>query len=356
LRRFVKVLLFVLCGGVSGGLPGGPAVAAEIVPWLYEVAVPVEDQSARERERAAGEALYALLTRLTGLAYVPRTPAVLEASENAERYYSEFRYATREVPTGRALDVVFQFDTNPVLELIRTAELPIWRSTRERVLVWVVVQEGGERTIIGANPKTPLASGLEERAVGRGLPLTLPLMDLTDQLAVDPAGVWGRLSQVVDPASERYGADVLLLGRLEALPDGTYSGDWEFWVDGAVVPFTTGGPDLEAQGSEAVDVLADELALRRVVHGRQAGELILSVTGIDTPADYGGLLDYLDSLEFVNRIAVVAIRGGRLWLTVDTPADSGQLLAAFERDRRLFDDQLALVEAADLRVVWRGDD
>ena len=243
--------------------------------------------------------------------------------------------------------------------LIRAAGLPIWRAQRERVLVWVVLADGTRRQILGTTSDVPLVAGLNQGARDRGLPLTLPLLDLEDQLAVDPAAVWGRLSQVIDPASRRYGADVLLLGRitpLDADEEGGWDSDWEFWVDGVVVPFTTSGADLAGQGREAVDVLADELAARRVVHGRQAGQLQLAVSGIRSPADYGALLNYLASLEFVQNVGVTGLEAGRLWLLLDTPADPDRLLGTFERDGQLYDDQLARVDDADLRLVWRGGD
>lgn len=327
--------------------------AAEVVPWLYEVAVPVQNQSESQRRQASGEGLKILLTRLTGLAYVPLTPEVAQALKQTDGYYNEFRFA--RAPEDQ-LELIIQFDPDPVQALIRAAGLPIWRAQRERILVWAVLAEGTERQILGATSELPIVAGLNDRARERGLPLTLPLLDLEDQLAVDPAAVWGRLSQVVDPASKRYGADVLLLGRITPAADGGWDSDWEFWVDGVVVPFQAEGADLAAHGVQAVDVLADELAVRRVVHGRQAGQLQLAVSGVRTPADYGELLRYVKSLEFVQSVGVSGIHEGRLWLLVDTPAEPGRLLAAFERDRQLFNDQLALVDSADLRLVWRGGD
>lgn len=360
MRAFLLLLVLIIFGGTVR--------AAEVVPWLYEVAVPVADQSDSERSRASSAGLLALLTRLTGLAHVPRTPQVQEALDNADGYYNEFRFArvSRPVVTpGSAgepqvfedqLELVVQFDPDPVQGLIRAAGLPIWRAQRERVLVWVVLAEGGERRLVGATSELPLVAGLNERARDRGLPLTLPLLDLEDQLAVDPAAVWGRLSQVIDPASIRYGADVLLLGRVSALVDGGWESDWEFWLDGVVVPFTASSVDLAEQGIQAVDVLADELASRRVVHGRQAGQLSVAVSGVRSPADYGALLQYIRSLEFVQNVGISGLRQGRLWLLVDTPAEPQRLLATFERDRQLFNDQLAQLDGADLRLVWRGRD
>lgn len=370
MRPSLIILTLSLIGGLC--LPG-VLRAAEVVPWLYEVAVPVADQSERERSRASSEGLRRLLTRLTGLTHVPRTPEVTEALANPDGYYNEFRFARVErvaeenppgspaqtgaaAATGSQLELVVQFDPEPVQALIRAAGLPIWRAQRERVLVWAVVADDAGRQIVGAASNLPLVDGLNQRARDRGLPLTLPLLDLEDQLAVDPAAVWGRLSQVIDPASRRYGADVLLLGRITPDAEGGWQSDWEFWVDGVVVPFTAEHADLLTHGIDAVDVLADELAARRVVHGRQAGQVQLAVSGVRTPADYGALLGYVQSLEFVQSVGVSGIRDGRIWLLVNTPAEPDRLLATFERDDKLFNDQLALLDNADLRLVWRGGD
>ncbi len=344
--------------------------AAEVVTWLYEVAMPVADQSEAERKRASSAGLLKLLTRLTGLNYVPRTPEVTEAMAQPDGFYNEFRFSRVERPAEDALpgqpgpvalpttqlELVIQFDPEPVQALIRSAGLPIWRAQRERVLVWVVVADESGREIVGTASDLALVGGLKQRARDRGVPLTLPLLDLEDQLAVDPAAVWGRLTQVIDPASRRYGAEVLLLGRVTPDGNGGWSSDWEFWVDGVVVPFTAEHADLLAHGVDAVDVLADELAARRVVHGRQAGQIQLAVSGVRSPADYGALLGYMKSLEFVQSVGVTGIRDGRIWLLVDTPAEPEQLLTTFERDRQLYNDQLALIDNADLRLVWRGGD
>jgi uncharacterized protein len=101
-------------------------------------------------------------------------------------------------------------------------------------LAWVVVEDDAGERRCSAGSEHPVADGLRERARERGLPLQLPLMDLDDQLAVDPAAVWGRLSQTLQPASERYGADIVLVGRLQQLPDQRWVGSWEFWLDGDI--------------------------------------------------------------------------------------------------------------------------
>ena len=87
--------------------------------------------------------------------------------------------------------------------------------------------------------------------------------------------------------------------------------------------------------------------------GREARELQVSIDGIRTPADYGELLAYLESLEFVDAVGVARLQGTRLSLLLSTRAAPAQLLGLLEADRRLFNDQLAIAGQADLRLVWR---
>ena len=341
----------VLIGAIFTAVPGWPVAT---VPWLYEVAVPVESQSAEERRTASADALLVLLSRLSGLAYVPRSPEVRAAIAAPESYYSQFRFAT----TGPGeLDLVVQFDQAPVQDLVKRAQLPIWHSMRERALAWVVVQpspvNGGERELLGAQSESAVAATMLDRARARGLPLTLPLLDLEDRLNVSEAAVWGRLTQVLEPAAARYGADIVLIGRAEQRPDDSWTSEWVFWLDGQEVPYAAEGADLAEQAATVVDLLATELAVRRAVLGRAPGQLLIAVSGVRSAADYGALMGYFKGLEFIESVGVAELNGDRLLLQLSTPASADQLLKLFGTDGRLFSDQLAMVPTADLSLVWR---
>ncbi|MFX3657599.1 MAG: DUF2066 domain-containing protein [bacterium] len=202
-------------------LAAAPAGADE-VPWLYDVRVPVADQSPGARIEAGGRALAELLTRITGLASVPRSDPVNRALAAPDLYDSQFGF---ERGADGGLELGLQFVPDAVLKLVREARLPVWRANRPRVVAWIVVEDAsGERAVLGTASDHPVAQAVRERARQRGLPLQLPLMDLEDQLAVDPAAVWGRLSQTLLPASERYGADIVLVGRLQQVPGGSWIG------------------------------------------------------------------------------------------------------------------------------------
>lgn len=331
-----------------------PAHPVSVVPWLYEVAVPVASQAPAERSRASRDALLVMLSRTTGLAHVPRSELIKTALDNAESFYTSFGFT--QTPEGD-LELVVQFDPQAILELQKRAALPIWRSARERIVAWLVLDQNGVRTLVGAAAADPLVGALTQRARERGVDLSLPLLDLEDQLQVTPAVVWGQLAQVLEPASTRYGADALLVGRLAATAaaDGSelWQADWELWLDNEVVPFETAAGDLAAQGSQIVDLIADELAARNAVLGTRSDQLQLAVSGIRNAADYAGLLDYLEGLEFIDVVFVRTLNGDRLRIDLLTRADAEQLRALFEADRKLFTDKLAAFDVADLQLVWR---
>lgn len=333
-----------------GLLPFGSVQAVE-VPWLYDVDVPVADQSTEARLDAAGRALAEMLTRLTGLVSVPRNEAVSRALAAPDLYYNQFSF--EQGPEGEGLQLRLQFTPRAILDLVRDAGLPIWRSKRPAVVAWVVLDDDGERRILGADSDHPAVVALREQARRRGVPLRLPLLDLTDQLAVEPAAVWGRLSRTLLPASERYGADIVLAGRMQTLPGDRWSGSWEFWVDGDIRQLEQEAPEPAPLGRGAADALADELAGRYAVLDRGVRRLDLAVSAVHGAADYAALLRYFGGLEFVEEVVISAVQGDRLAVSLLTAATPEQLLELFRLDQRLFPDGLNDVPGPPIELVWQ---
>lgn len=332
--------------------PLAAPVRAVEVPWLYDVEVPVADQSSSARLDAASRALAELLTRLTGLTSVPRNEEVSRALAAPDLYYNQFRFQQQE--EGEGLTLRLQFVPDAVLDLIRDAGLPIWRANRPTVMAWIVVDDGTVRRILGADSDHPIVEAMSERARERGVPLRLPLLDLTDQLTVEPAAVWGRLSQILEPASERYGADTVLVGRLQQVSDERWSGSWEFWVDGDSRRIDQQAGDPAPLGRAAADLVADELAARYAVLDRGVRRLDLAVSQVTGAADYAALLRYLGGLEFVEEVSVSYVSGHTLQVSLLTAAGQDQLLELFRLDRRLLLDRSPSLPGSPIELVWQS--
>ncbi len=350
LRSFCWLLLCLSWTNVCG---------AAVVPWLYDVEVPVENQTSSARLKASRVALLQVLTRLTGLVHVPRYPQIVRALGAPDLYYSQFRFVAGPVSVFNngveaPLSLRIQFEPRSVLRLIKDSALPIWGSNRPLVVAWVVVERGIEREIIATGSTHPLALALQQRAEERGLPILYPLLDLEDQIKVDPAVVWGRMSQILLPASERYGADIVLVGRIQTLGEGSWATNWEFWLDGLVIPLDRRDFEATLSAAAVVDLIADELTQRYAVLGREPRQILLGVSGVASPADYGNLLNYLEALEFVDGVNVAQINADHLGLIVTTRAEPEQLQRLLEVERRLLQPTDPGLSSADIEMVWGG--
>ena len=342
MKRTARLLCLCLAAG-------GSAANAAVVPWLYTAEVAVRSQSAGERHRAASTGFAEVLTRLTGLAPLPDDARIAGALAAPERFYARYEYVQRQAePDAPGQVLVFHFDPGPVLRLLRQADLPVWAADRPRTLAWVVIEQQGERRLIGgADPLADAVAGsLRQRARERGLELSLPLMDLTDA-ALSPTAVWGLFWEDIDAASVRYAPDLLLVGRLRQAADGWRS-EWHLRSRGAASPVRLYDLPLPARSTRrsqgeplasafrhdrataalaaaaAMDGVAATLAERFAVRGALT-TIDAVVSAAQTVPRYAALLAYLQSREYIERVDVHTVRADAIGLRLHSRSSPAQL-------------------------------
>ena len=330
--RVVSIILLLLLG------TAGPVHAAR-VPWLYEVTVPVADQSSKARLEGAGVALKLLLTRLTGLVDVPMSEPLAQALKVPDRYFSSFNFNRTD---DDQLELQLRFVPRAVLALIEQAALPLWGADRPRVMSWVVVDDGrlgGDRTILAAAEEGPLTERLLARSRERGLDVQLPIMDLDDQLSVDASAVWGGLSGVLEDASARYGAELILVGRVERFNETSARSSWDYFSPGFSGSLEVPAGPLEAHGDAVMDRLANELSGRMAIVGQDRQRLTVTVSGIESIEAYAELLRYFRRQEVIQDLQVAQVQGSTVTLAFatrsapDRLADLLSLGGRLERER-----------------------
>ena len=322
------------------------AAEGAVVPWLYEVQVPVTSQA--ERQRAARTGLRELLVRITGLPELPPSAEIRAALREPEKYYGRFEFSMRPRPprvqAAGAVDndapeqmfVALHYEPAAVLALLRRAALPVWGADRPTVLAWIAVEEDGVRRIVSASGNE-FVDAFRRRAQQRGLEVSLPVMDLTDH-AITPATVWGRFWEAIESASPRYNPDLIVLGRVARRADGSWVSDWETRSasrrenprsetsgrprSGRVSHGgATAAPEAVAAG---VDAVADALANRFAVGGRLEA-ITVTIRGASTIAAYASVLDYLRSREYIEHMEVKAVARDVLTLHLHSRSSARQL-------------------------------
>lgn len=315
----------------------------QAVDWLYEVEQFVPDQSDRARLAAAQRSLLRVLSRTTGLASVPRSATVAKALITPERFYTKYVYFDpRDLDTERrglidnassgadtSLAVRFDFQPAAIKQLARDAQLPTWWSRRPLTMVWMVLDEPSGRKVVN-HSAGKLRSELDARAKQRGLPIMLPLMDLQDSVQVNSAVVWGKFTDVLDQASERYMASQYLLGRFsvqEILGQRLYTGEWLVRSGDGESSQYLRGVDRDNLVRTGIDMATRHVLDQHLVFTNTPRQHDLVVRGITGLQAYAGLLDYLRSLEFIDSVMLLGLQADALTLRVNTVATDRQLHA-----------------------------
>ena len=292
------------------------ATAAQ-VEGLYEVREPVASQDPAERSAALGRALQTLVVRLTGSRQAAQDARLQPLLADPQQLVQQYVYEP-----GTPVTLAVSFD--PVLSqrALRDAGLKLWNPARPGVLAWWLNEQDGGGSLVAGDQEG--ASVLRAAAQNRGVPLSLPLGDLDEQLLANAATLRGNDVQALRTASERYSADALL--AVVARGGDGWQADWQLWVGSERVTGSSKGASQAALADAVLLDVSEKLAARFSQAG--AGQsLTLEVQGNDL-AHYAALERLLE--PFTPRLLTVA-PGGRLVYQVN--ASPEQLRAQLQLGR-----------------------
>lgn len=268
---------------------------------LYTIQVPVDQSEPDWREQAYRRALSQVLVRVTGQRDAVSDPALQALFEDPSRLVQGYR-------RGADQTLWVTFDGRAIAARLREAGRAVWGSERPVTLLWLAVDRGGgERELIGAeegpaaaangtedDPDRFLRQRVEDVARARGLPVVWPLLDAEDRGRVAFSDVWGGFEQPVLEASGRYGANSILLGRIDA--DGFQLPRWTWYFGGEQRSWRASVEDaLHRVG----DLMAAQLA---AVGDERATSVRLTVTGVTDLAAYADVSRYLSSVSIVRDV------------------------------------------------------
>jgi hypothetical protein len=178
---------------------------------VNEAKILVEDQSSRAQQKAAKQALREVFLKMSGSTESLSNPGVKAALSSPQSLLRSYRYSYE----GSKTYYVAEFDSTKVGEILQREMLPLWGDRRPETLIWLAVQDDKEnKLIIDESLDFPIAEALRTTAQERGLPLSLPLMDLTDNVNITTYDVWGRFVEPVREASRRYSVDNIIAARV----------------------------------------------------------------------------------------------------------------------------------------------
>lgn len=339
---------------------------------LYVHQVAVSNESDSERSRAFGEALSAVIIKVTGERRWLLHPTIERALDNAQDYVEAISYISeaielvqeasaapqqnrdsrntqdnaggalvntpnllQEVSEQRYINVNFAAEL--IDQLLTDADIPVWDSNRPSVLVWMALQtESGERRLLTADNQPEIIRYMQDFALERGLPIIFPVLDFEDRQSLNEDQLWNLEESAIELASIRYGADSILSGRLHFTAGGELVGLWKFIFQDEVDVFDGFDQDLQGYLYEPLDRVTSKLSSYFAIVPEESTEQFvrLRIEGINNLTAYSALLSYVSNLGLVQSVAAAELDGERLELELGLVGDVVQLyeLIALDRD------------------------
>lgn len=326
---------------------------------LYEVEVAVADQTAASRSTALVEALRQVVVKVSGSASAAASAPVKEALRTPARHVQQYSYRANEGAASAAepLLLAVAFDKPTIDQLIHEAGLSVWSSSRPLTIVWLAVEQGSERILVGAGDRGLVKELLVKAAQRRGLPLRLPLLDATDRARVQADDLWSEFHDSILQASQRYAPQAVLVGRLAPASGGRWQVRWSLYQGTTPQRWNQTGDKVESLVAYGIEATTDTLAAAgaTVAEPQVAGgdELAWVVTEVRDMRNQRRVMDYLGALRGVSGVQLVQVNSDSLRLHISSSSGEAALQQQLAFDNHLL--PLSLPPASSSTLVRPGD-
>jgi len=244
------------------------------------------------------------------------------------------------------------------------------------VIIWLVDENGLSRQLVAESSISALPTIISNFSNKRGLPVTLPLMDLTDANLIAISDVWGRFAEPIYSASLRYLADVVVTVRIsdtslvptEVLTDNcqllcqkVYVLDWSFIAKAngdLIQEFSENyqGTNVESLLVTALSEVTDKIYQAYALSTDTKKEFFIDVANIDSLGAYVQVSDFLQSLTSVRSVKLISAMGNSRRFSLSLLGSPQAFLASLKLDKTLrqYLDPLALVEKNKIPIFYWG--
>ena len=305
------------------------SVSAETISGLYEASIPVESQNRDSRKEATQIAFGDVLSRVSGrtdLLDNGEFPLIDEAMLRAAKYVQQYRFKRVKVAsedgrgTRNQLVLWVRFDETAVNSILSQNLLPVWGKVRPATLVWLVIDNKGERELVGNNSSSSSRAKLLRQAKQRGVPLRFPLLDLQDQSALRVSDVWGNFEDTILKASARYQTEAVLVGRVFQSGSNYWTARWSLYQDSRRYDWTTSGAILTEVLNPGIDKTVEVLAQRFAQFDQKddSERVLVHIKEIKTLSDYNRTVKYLTSVSNVNSVQTHLVSYDHVYFYLNT--------------------------------------
>ena len=213
------------------------------------------------------------MLRLTGDPKAAQSPGLAALRKDPQQIISQYGF-----DAGPPEVLKVDFDPATTEQALRRAGLSLWGANRPSILGWWLNDSTEGSSLVGDGQAS--AAPLRRAAQHRGLPLRLPLADLSEQIVATAPNLEGTDATPLRGVSERYNADALLAVHARE-EGGQWQAKWHLWLGDKKEAGSVEGADQAAVADAVMLAVSQRLAPRFVVKPGASGEQLLEVQGMN---------------------------------------------------------------------------
>ena len=324
---------------------------------LYQANVAVDSQERAQRTQAIKKALQGVFLKVGGKKSVLADKVLKKAQRNASRYVSQYRYQRKD----EQLSLLVSFNEDKINQLFKEANLALWGSLRPQVLLWLIDEQGASRHIVASNADSIIPVSINDFSMQRGLPIIMPLMDLTDSEQVILSDFWGYFPTQIQQASLRYFADTIVVMRLSdsslvdedilkanAVDDETCgllceqqeivspkALDWRVFTQGALYTQKYQGIDKVSLIEQGLSDITELIYQSYALLASAESDFVIEVNNVTSLTSDTQLFDFLTDLSAVKAVTLISAQGDVRQFKLDLIGSKASFLASLKLNDKL---------------------
>lgn len=320
---------------------------AVVVKGLFEVEIPVIDETRSIRQAAFADGLGEVLVRVSGDRNVLQKLQL--PSVNA--YVKQFRYVaieTEATDVGRqdpVEDEVFahyklwvQYNATQIMNLLRKSGVPIWGEHRSEVVIWLAVRDGTHQYILREQDISLIKTQATEAFQRRGIPEVWPRNDARDEQQLRFADVWAGFAEPVQQASQRYATGPVVSASM-SWDGSSWVGDWSLFVDDDSRRWTLKEQDYAALISQAIDLIADvmgqKFAVLEATDAQGLKQILVEIDQVGSVKKFRQVQKYLGSLPVVQSVRLSQVEPERVAFKLTLRSEVDDFLKLVKAGRQM---------------------
>lgn len=324
LQIFLSIIItFVLCG---------PLFAVNL-DNLYNVAIQVTDSSATTRAQILPDAFEQVVRRAASSHHAITHQEYIKARQHIDEYLNTYFYTEN----AGTYTLTLKFNEQKLTALFNKMGRNSLNKNRPQVLLWLVTEQNNQSDFVTSASMADVADKVDDLANSYGLPVLLPLLDLTERQSITEQDVINFNVAPLEKAAARYNADNIMIGNVKNV-NGVWHCEWRL-VDGTKnISWNTKGDDLNIELEVMFNQLADKLvasAHKMSTTNSTKQSIAVRVNGVDSIADYARVLAHLKKLPIVKQVEVGSVEGNWALFLVTAEGGRDAVIKALHADHLL---------------------